>query len=305
MKLRTLFLSVLIMSALIETCGFAVNAQDQQQTPTPTPGLGTKRTDAHGIAQVYVPAGCFQTGSTDQQVAALNEQYRTSYFNNELPQHQVCLTQGYWLDTYEVTNAAYQAFIDAGGNTTRDYWSDAGWSWKDSRTAPDDCESAYNDPQQPRVCVSWYEAEAYAKWRGGRLPTEAEWEYAARGPDALIYPWGNTWDGSKANTAENEYGKTTPVGSYESGKSWVGAYDLAGNAWEWVADWYSDTYYQQQVKDDPTGSASGPYRVVRGGSWSHYLSYARAVSRDSFIPVGRDCCLGFRVVLVGVRPPSQ
>ena len=98
--------------------------------------------------------------------------------------------------------------------------------------------------------VSWYEAEAYANWRGGRLPTEAEWEYAARGPNSLIYPWGNEFDGTKLNFCDTEctydwrdasvddgYEKTAPVGSYESGKSWVVAYDLAGNIWEWVADW--------------------------------------------------------------------
>lgn len=226
------------------------------------------------------------------------------WFTREQPPHQVCITKGYWIDAYEVTNAAYQQFIDAGGYTTRDYWSEAGWSWKGSRTTPDDCGSKYNDPQQPRVCVTWYEAEAYAKWRGGRLPTEAEWEYAARGPDALIYPWGNTWDGSKANTYANNYGKTKPAGSYESGKSWVGAYDLAGNVWEWVADWYSNSYYQQQVKNDPKGPSSGQYRVLRGGSWDHAQGVARAACRLRFSPDYRSNYVGFRVVSVSGRPPA-
>jgi formylglycine-generating enzyme required for sulfatase activity len=200
------------------------------------------------------------------------------------------------MDAYEVTNAAYQKFIDAGGYTTREYWSDAGWSWKQGNniTGPK-ASSGFTDAQQPRVGISWYEAEAYAKWRGGRLPTEAEWEYAARGPDSLLYPWGNTWDGSKANTYENNYGKTKPVGSYESGKSWVGAYDLAGNVWEWVADWYSDTYYQQRVKNDPAGPDSGQSRVVRGGSWYDFRSYARAAYRFYWLPYFRYDYFGFRV----------
>lgn len=174
----------------------------------------------------------------------------------------------HWIDSYEVTNTAYQQFVNAGGYTTQSYWLDAGWSWKQSNkiTGP----RAYpnlTDPSQPRVGVSRYEAAAYAKWRGGRLPTEAEWEYAARGRDLLIYPWGNTWGAKKANTYEEGYGSAKSIGSYEGGKSWVGAYDLAGNALEWVADWYDAGYYQQAVRNDPQGPACGDSRVIRGGSW--------------------------------------
>jgi formylglycine-generating enzyme required for sulfatase activity len=213
----------------------------------------------------------------------------------------VCITQGYWLDTYEVTNAAYQKFIDAGGYSKRDYWSADGWAsdgwlWLLGQVtkAPSDY-TGFTDAQQPRVGISWYEAEAYAKWRGGRLPTEAEWEYAARGPQSLIYPWGNTWDSSKANI-ENKVERTTAVGSYPLGKSWIGAYDLAGNVWEWTADWYDGNYYQQKLQNDPQGPTDGGRRVLRGGSFSHAQNFARAAYRDHASPERRQTNYGFRVV---------
>src|SRR5262249_25857332 len=137
----------------------------------------------------------------------------------EAPAHEVCLPSGYWIDQFEVMNQAYQAFVDAGGYTNLDYWSDEGKAWlKDQMGAdlPIACEDHERD--HPRVCVTWYEAQAYAHWRGGRLPTEAEWEYAARGPKSPRYPWGNDWDSAKANVVDST-GLTT-VGSYPAGISW-------------------------------------------------------------------------------------
>jgi formylglycine-generating enzyme required for sulfatase activity len=214
---------------------------------------------------------------------------------DEQPAHQVCITQGYWLDAYEVTNAAYQKFVNAGGYTTRAYWSEAGWTWRSaySMTGPTSCGNLFEKPQMPRACISWYEAEAYASWRGGRLPTEAEWEYAARGPNSLIYPWGDKWD-SRQFEAESKLPK--PVGSYAGGKSWVGAYDMAGNDWEWVADWYSADYYQQRVKNDPTGPGGGRDRVMRGGSHYYDRTFARAAYRRWVGPSGIPNRGSFRVV---------
>ncbi|MEP7285312.1 MAG: SUMF1/EgtB/PvdO family nonheme iron enzyme [Chloroflexota bacterium] len=259
-------------------------------TPTVPPTLeaGAPRTDGRGVEQVLVQQGCFLMGS-DPNVDKSSIGY-------EIPQHDVCLTKDYWIDKTEVTNAEYQRFIDDGGYTTRDYWSEAGWAWLQSQSpkAPQNYAGT-TEPQQPRVGVSWYEAEAYAKWRGGRLPTEAEWEYAARGPNATIYPWGDIWDSSKANASTS--GPTSPVGSYEGGVSWVGAYDMAGNAWEWTKDWFGATYYQQKVQDDPTGPTSGDLgnRTLRGGSWAYRPSFARSAFRNQKPPATRTNDIGFRV----------
>jgi len=273
--------------------------------PTPTatpPPAGTVRTDAAGIAQVFVPNGCFMMGSDP----AKDSQARP----DEQPQHKVCLTHDYWIDQYDVTNAAFDAFVKAGGYSTDAFWSSDGLAWKQSNkiSGPDTtCTQYSSEPQQPRVCVSWYEAEAYAKWRtqtakdgtNYQLPTEAEWEYAARGPQSFIYPWGDGWDSSKANV-ENTIGKTSLVNQYPAGKSWVGAYDMAGNVWQWTADWY-DAKYNSTPQSDPPGASSGQYRALRGGSWDAQQSSARSAYRPPFDPAGRNSVSGFRVVLVS-RP---
>jgi len=269
--------------------------------PTPTatpPPAGTVRTDAAGIAQVFVPNGCFMMGSDP----AKDSQARP----DEQPQHKVCLTHDYWIDQYDVTNAAFDAFVKAGGYSTDAFWSSDGLAWKQSNkiSGPDTtCTQYSSEPQQPRVCVSWYEAEAYAKWRtqtakdgtNYQLPTEAEWEYAARGPQSFIYPWGDGWDSSKANV-ENTIGKTSLVNQYPAGKSWVGAYDMAGNVWQWTADWY-DAKYNSTPQSDPPGASSGQYRVLRGGSWRSPQNYARSAYRFSLDPAGRFNSRGFRVAL--------
>ncbi len=252
-----------------------VLAQDKGQPPSTPTRPGATRVDPKGITQVWVPAGCFQMGSNPQT----DPQARP----NEQPQHQVCISNGFWLDRYEVTNAAYQKFIADGGYTRRELWSDAGWQWKGSRTQPKNIDG-FTAPQQPRVGINWFEAEAYAKWRGGRLPTEAEWEYAARGPQGTIYPWGNTYELGRANVNETgiggqRRGVTLPVGSFPNGKSWVGAEDMAGNVWEWTASWYDAAYYQQRIKTDPPGAARGELRVARGSSWYLDPANARSVTR--------------------------
>ena len=213
---------------------------------------------------------------------------------DEQPQHQVCITRGYWLDQYAVTNADFAQFIKDGGYTRKELWSDEGWKWlQDNKIKGPQDEAKFSEPKQPRVGVSWYEAEAYAKWRGGRLPTEAEREYAARGPDSLIYPWGDQWDPTKANVKSSV---TKPVGSYPGGKCWVGAFDMSGNVWEWTADRYSAKYYQDQVKEDPQGPDSGDTRALRGGTWDYPETFARAASRSDLEPGQRGHDIGFRIV---------
>jgi len=154
---------------------------------------------------VLVPAGEFVMGSEAGP--------------SERPVRRVFL-DAYYIDTYEVTNGLYGKFLQATRRHEPRYWKDA----------------RVNDPNQPVVGVTWYDAEAYCHWSGKRLPTEAEWEKAARGTDGRISPWGNQWDSARASTSDGGSGKLSPVGSYEAGKSPYGAYDMAGNVWEWVAD---------------------------------------------------------------------
>lgn len=159
----------------------------------------------------------------------------------------------YWIGRHPVTNEQFRAFILTGGYENQGYWSQKGWTWKTTNQIQ---FSAYwndvnlNKPNHPVVGVSFYEAEAYAKWAGKRLPTEQEWEKAARGTDGPIYPWRDEFDENKCNSGERVEG-TSPVSQYPGGVSLYGCYDMAGNVWEWCASWW--------------GPGEG-YRVLRGGS---------------------------------------
>ena len=151
-------------------------------------------------------------------------------------------------------------------------------------------------PQHPVVGVSWAAASAYCAWAGGRLPTEAEWEKAARGTTARVWPWGDEQDAARANTSATDAHPTTaPVGAYPTGASPYGVEDLAGNVAEWVADWYSDSYYARAPAVGPDGANSGSRKVVRGGSWMDSLMVARA-SRRLPMPLDTQAAfIGFRV----------
>jgi formylglycine-generating enzyme required for sulfatase activity/uncharacterized caspase-like protein len=215
-----------------------------------------------GAAMVLVPAGEFTMGSND--------------YDDEKPPHRVHL-DGFFIDKYETTNVLYKRFMDATNRSAPSFWTAAQW----------------NGTSQPVVGVSWHDADAYCKWAGKRLPTEAEWEKAARGTDGRKYPWGEQWDSSRAN-AENKLGKTVPVGSYAGGLSPYGAHDMAGNVWEWVADRYEGSYYKQSPERNPQGPSSGTYRVLRGGSWGHYAFNSRSAARDNHAPDYRFNYIGFR-----------
>ena len=261
---------------------------------------GQTRLDDKGIQQVWVPAGSFQMGSTAEAIRALQAMqppapgFVLGEFPSEQPAHTVRLTKGYWIDKTEVTNRAFRAFVDAGGYTTQSYWSDLGWAWLGRQTIsslPNFCLG--NLPDNPAACVSWYEAEAYARWRGGRLPTEAEWEYAARGPDSLVYPWGNEFDDSLCNLVGGK--GLQPVGSYPGGASWVGALDMAGNVMEWVQDWLGP--YSPDPLTDPLGPAAGKVKVEKGGWWGGSLYVGRSAYRHFEDPPDyNDFHIGFRIV---------
>jgi formylglycine-generating enzyme required for sulfatase activity len=286
--------------------------------PSATPP-GAERIDAHGIRQVWVPAGCFLMGSTREQVKDAYDTCRRTWermclwqeYEAEIPQRQVCLTHGYWIDTYEVTVTAFQRFVAAQGYATRSYWSDAGWLWKGNYTGPNDrgCPTELLKPDYPRTCITWYEADAYARWRGGRLPSEAEWEYAARNTDGRLYPWGNDFDSARLNYCDNMcpnawrdkhdtdgFARTAPVGSFESGQSWVGAYDMAGNVWEWTSEWYDAGYHLRDNAIDPLAPNKGIEKVLRGGSWNMPGLFSRTAYRDGVLPDSWSSIIGFRVI---------
>jgi formylglycine-generating enzyme required for sulfatase activity len=257
------------------------------------------RLDEKGIEQVWVPAGSFMIGTSEEDAQALLAIVPVSNWlqyalDRERPQHEVRIQEGFWLDRFEVTNAAFQAFIDDNGYEKAEYWSEAGWKWLSKQSPGSRPKQAGSKPNVPRNNVTWYEAEAYAHWRGGRLPTEAEWEYAARGPDALIYPWGNEFDTSLCNVVQSSGLK--PVGSYPRGSSWVNALDMAGNVMEWVQDWYDIDYYKLTVRDDPLGPETGQVKVEKGGWFSGPRGTARsAYGHYEDPPTYSDDHIGFRI----------
>ena len=272
-----------------------IDSGDETPGPTGTPVVGptptassafdvalgdtwTRPTD--GMEMVFVPGGEFLMGSTDEEVERAWETCKQSdpdcgreWFEDEQPAHTVAL-DGFWLDRTEVTNEQYRVCVEAGVCEPSEY----------------EDESDLNDENQPVVGVNWYDAENYCQWAGARLPTEAEWKYAARGPKGRLYPWGDTFDGTRCNYCDRNcpsdwadelvddgYMYPAPVGSYPDGASWCGALDMAGNVLEWVADWYGEFPSGKQV--NPTGPPSGDYRVMCGGSWYFSPRFARCASR--------------------------
>ena len=244
---------------------------------------------------------------------------------DERPQRAVRL-KAFAIDRHEVTNAQYRKFLadvkaqgDAawahpdqpkGKDHTPRYWKDYNPLLRDAQFA----EMAQFNPMTftrddaPVVGVDWFDAHAYAKWAGKRLPTEAEWELAARGPDGRRWPWGDDWQwglcnivGEKAGADVRVRGREkdgyiypAPAGSFPGGRSPYGCDDLAGNAAEWVADWYAADAYQTGATENPSGPASGAERVVRGGSSQSYPSYTRCAVRAHREPEFRTFTLGFR-----------
>ncbi len=257
--------------------------------PTPTePDPGTRMTDDKGVEMIYVPAGKFLMGSNEQ--------------DDEKPIHEVQIAQPFWLDLIPVTNAAYAHFVKDGGYKNPNYWTKSGWDWlqTDKITAPEDYDN-FTDPRQPRVGVSWYESFAYASWRGGRLPTEAEWEWAARGPEDRLYPIDVIFDANRLIYDENSGGKTAAVGSgiRLSGASWVGALDMSGNVWEWVNSLHQPYPYKAANGREDVEGFGG--RVLRGGSWYDNQDDVRSSYRVFDSPFRRDFRFGFRLL----RPPSN
>jgi len=193
------------------------------------------------------------------------------------------LPYDYYMDIYPVTNDQYKAFMLANGYGSQKFWSEEGWAWKqECRVKRPDywTDLKWNKADHPVVGVSYHEAEAYAAWAGKRLPTEQEWEKAARGMDGREYPWGNAFDKTKCNSSESGLKATTPVTKYPQGMSPFGCFDMAGNVWEWCASWYDHTFTE---------------RVVRGGSWGIDPGNLRSSNRDRYTADFRCNNIGFRL----------
>ncbi len=219
--------------------------------------------DKTGTVLVWSPPGTFEMGSDAEK---------------ERPVHEVRLTKGFFLAKHEVTLKQYRAYCAAAGAPLPE------------TEAPDD---------HPATHVSWDDAQAFCTWAGLRLPTEVEWEWAARGGDGRAYPWGNDApDATRANArgAEDGHEKTAPVGSFPAGASPIGALDMGGNVAEWVQDWFADGYPAGPATD-PTGPSSGSFRGFRGGSHTFPAERTRATDRGGLAPTRRVAYLGFRVAL--------
>lgn len=311
-----------------------------------------------GAPIVRIPAGSFMMGSTQEQIEDTVKECgplcKLEWMKREWPQHEVQLN-AYYIDQYEVTNARYHKFVSATGHRvpvqevskksrpeesatrdglqqlrTQDVMASKGnldeneqivfnlnvW---DEGKVPKDAHDL------PVVHVSWDDALAYCEWAGRRLPTEAEWEKAARGDDARLYPWGNDWDRNRSNNgsyqADRELTRLewwqrwwlqegisrqekegvaalhTTVGSFESGVSPYGVHDMAGNVWEWGRDWFAEDAYMQVQTKNPLGPPNGIYRVARGGSYMDPRNRIRATARIKVAPSGKRPNIGFRCAM--------
>lgn len=300
-RLLVAFSAISVMT--VANPGLAAGVPNPSHTKVPQQkGVNTRYTGK----MIHIPAGSFLMGRSD---VGDDKEYQIP---NERPVHEVKLSD-YSIGKYEVTRGEYRRFILAGGYTNRAYWSVDGWAWrvKSKRTRPLYWNATQNwdyewnkrrvyrftqTDNYPVVGVSYYEAEAFGNWAGGHLPTEAQWEKAARWNARTshpnVYPWGDAWDAEKCNNcydhnkAGGGYNKfqTAPVGSYPAGASPYGCQDMAGNVAEWCKDWYSGRYYSATPPDgwvNPQGPPRGNGRVMRGGSWfANYGDVCRCAGRS-------------------------
>jgi formylglycine-generating enzyme required for sulfatase activity len=276
----------------------AVEEPAPEPTPIPTPepqsdlGIGsTMVREVDGMEMVYVSEGSFIMGSDNGDEDAK-------------PEHEVFL-DAYWMDKYEVSNAQYVQFLNSvGGNQKTDgyWWVDASASDVQIRESNGNWQVDSGVEDHPMTVVNWYGAMAYCEWAEGSLPTEAQWEKAARGTDGRTYPWGEASPSCNLANFSGCVGDTSAVGSYPSGASPYGALDLAGNVLEWVADWYDSGYYASNPAENPTGPISGDYRGMRGGSWNSTVDYLHTADRTWQSPVNRWGGFGFRCAMPVENP---
>jgi formylglycine-generating enzyme required for sulfatase activity len=289
-----------------------VHVLEPEKPRIETPDLPPIKIGKDGKRMILIPAGEFLRGTSDADILEMTLRFgwKSEWFDDEKPQRKIYL-DAYYIAETPVTNEEYKKFVDATGHRVPYGWDE---NWRTYPTGKHD---------HPVVNVTWEDANAYARWVGGRLPTEAEWEKAARGTDGRRYPWGNDWDRNKCNTAshwvdedvrtyedwerkfkprwEKEWrGKkimTTLVGQFQNGASPYGCLDMAGNVWEWCADWYDAEYYKNSPARNPKNETVGSYRVLRGGSWFTDDDLARGACRLIDYPDNDFNYVGFRVVV--------
>ena len=250
---------------------------------------------------VDIPAGEFLMGAQDKEPSQPN--YDPELDDDESPVHTVLLG-AYRIGLYPVTVGEYAKFVESGGYDTEAHWHQGGFGeWKD----PEDWETQQGHLNRPVVGVSWLEAAAYARWAGKALPTEAQWERAARGLQDRRFPWGNQ-DASPTllNYGDSNIDCPTPVGVYPQGATPEGIQDMAGNVLEWCSDWWDKHYYSESPKEDPLGPDPGSSRVLRGGAWDYDPWGCRSSYRCSGAPTVRHGDFGFRLVSLsfGLGLPS-
>jgi formylglycine-generating enzyme required for sulfatase activity len=259
-----------------------------------------------GSPMVHIPAGSFLMGLPDTDLLAEE---------HEKPQRQVWLPD-FWIDLFPLTNARFGLFLAAGGYDEPRWWLPAAWKWRERHGIRQPLlwgEAGWDGPDQPVAGVSWYEADAYARWAGRRLPTDAEWEKAARGDDGRRYPWGDDWPTADRANFALLVGRTTPVGLYPAGQSPCGCHDMSGNVNNWTSDWYWPAFGRYCVEqnllrspqvDDAIrlllGERKIPDKVDRGGGFAtpremhEVLSCTRKVH---WRPETREAWNGFRTAM--------
>ncbi|HIB55240.1 MAG TPA: hypothetical protein EYO39_10705 [Nitrospirales bacterium] len=251
-------------------------AQAQRDSPPPAPQQTEDYSEFQPImgdddrTMVLIPGGFFQMGSDRGDP-------------DEAPQHPVFVSR-FYIDQYEVTNASYTRFLKTAGYP------------KPFVPVFDDDLAKLMNPEQIAVGMSWDGAAAYCLWAGKRLPTEAEWEKAARGETPRIWPWGDAFGVGNANIKgkQDGYQYTALPGQFKSGRSPYGIYDMAGNGAEWVEDWYDEKAYEAAPIQNPSGPENGNHRVVRGGSWAETAVNVRTAKRFAARQGRADSIIGFR-----------
>jgi formylglycine-generating enzyme required for sulfatase activity len=248
-----------------------------QEAPASSDALEVRVHPPDRAELVWVPPGTFTMGSDHGP-------------EDEQPARQVRLTQGFWIYRHEVTNAQWAKFLAARPGHQPPKYADVPRLMR---------------PDQPAVAISWEDATAYAQWAGGRLPTEAEWEYAARGADGRRYPWGNLEPDPRRAVFYRSIGLGHPEapGRRQAGASPFGVLDMSGNVWEWCADYYGP--YEPNSRVNPRGPKDGEKHVVRGGSWLNEMDKLRATTRGWGRPTRRSGHIGFRLVVDGPPPAGS